>query len=41
MSFKFKNIAAVGALIGAIALAGCDQKAKDPNHIKSGRDRRR
>ncbi len=36
MSFKFKNIAAVGALIGAIALAGCDQKEKDPNHIKVG-----
>ncbi len=26
MSFRFKKIAAVGALIGAIALAGCDQK---------------
>ncbi len=28
MSFRFKKIAAVGALIGAIALAGCDQKRK-------------
>ena len=36
MSFTFKKIAAVGALIGAIALAGCDQKEKDPNHIKVG-----
>lgn len=36
MTFTFKKIAAVGALIGAIALAGCDQKAKDPNHIKVG-----
>ncbi|WP_277976651.1 MetQ/NlpA family lipoprotein [Pantoea endophytica] len=36
MSFTFKKIAAVGALIGVIALAGCDQKAKDPNHIKVG-----
>lgn len=36
MSFTFKKIAAAGALIGAIALAGCDQQAKDPNHIKVG-----
>ncbi|BAN95117.1 lipoprotein, YaeC family [Plautia stali symbiont] len=36
MSFTFKKIAAVGALIGAIALAGCDQKEKDPNDIKVG-----
>ncbi|HBV91771.1 MAG TPA: methionine ABC transporter substrate-binding protein MetQ, partial [Pantoea sp.] len=36
MSFRFKKIAAVGALIGAIALAGCDQKEKDANHIKVG-----
>lgn len=36
MSFNFKTFAAVGALIGTLALAGCDQKAKDPNHIKVG-----
>ena len=36
MSFTFKKLAAVGALIGAVALAGCDQKEKDPNHIKVG-----
>ncbi|WP_380184549.1 MetQ/NlpA family lipoprotein [Kalamiella sp. sgz302252] len=36
MSFNFKTIVAVGALIGSLALAGCDQKAKDPNHIKVG-----
>lgn len=36
MSFTFKKLAAVGALIGAIALTGCDQKEKDPNHIKVG-----
>jgi len=36
MSFNFKTFAAVGALIGTLALVGCDQKAKDPNHIKVG-----
>jgi len=36
MSFNFKTIAAVGALIGTLALVGCDQKTKDPNHIKVG-----
>lgn len=36
MSFNFKIIAAVGALIGTLALVGCDQKTKDPNHIKVG-----
>ena len=36
MSFNLKTFAAVGALIGSLALAGCDQKAKDPNHIKVG-----
>ena len=34
--FNFKTIAAVGALIGSLALVGCDQKEKDPNHIKVG-----
>ncbi|HAI05491.1 MAG TPA: methionine ABC transporter substrate-binding protein MetQ, partial [Pantoea sp.] len=33
MSYSFKKIAAVGAQIGAIAPAGCDQKENDPNHI--------
>lgn len=34
--FNFKTIAAVGALVGSLALVGCDQKEKDPNHIKVG-----
>lgn len=36
MSLKFKSIAAIGALIGTLALAGCGQEEKDPNHIKIG-----
>ena len=36
MAFKFKTIAAVGALIGSLALVGCGQDEKDPNHIKVG-----
>ena len=36
MSFTFKKLAAVGALLGAMALAGCGQEEKDPNHIKIG-----
>ncbi|AGB83706.1 D-methionine-binding lipoprotein metQ precursor [Serratia rubidaea] len=36
MSLKFKSIAAIGALIGSLALAGCGQDEKDPNHIKVG-----
>ena len=36
MSFKFKTFAAVGALLGTLALAGCGQEEKDPNHIKVG-----
>lgn len=36
MSFNFKTLAAVGALMGTLALVGCDQKEKDPNHIKVG-----
>ncbi len=36
MSFTFKKIAAVGTLIAAMALAGCGQEEKDPNHIKVG-----
>ncbi|ANI29857.1 DL-methionine transporter substrate-binding subunit [Yersinia entomophaga] len=36
MSFKLKSIAAVGALIGTLLLAGCGQEEKDTNHIKVG-----
>jgi len=36
MSFKLKSIAVIGALIGTLALAGCGQEEKDPNHIKVG-----
>lgn len=36
MAFKLKTFAAVGALIGSLALAGCGQEEKDPNHIKVG-----
>jgi len=36
MSLKFKSIAAIGAVIGTLALAGCGQEEKDPNHIKIG-----
>jgi len=36
MVFKFKTFAAAGALIGALALVGCGQDEKDPNHIKVG-----
>ncbi|GKX56825.1 lipoprotein [Leminorella grimontii] len=36
MSFKFKTFAAVGALIGSLALAGCGQEEKNPNHVKVG-----
>lgn len=36
MAIKLKSIAAVGALVGALALAGCGQEEKDPNHIKIG-----
>lgn len=36
MSLKFKSIAAIGALIGSLALAGCGQDEKNPNHIKVG-----
>lgn len=28
MSFNFKTFAAVGALIGTLALVGCDQKKR-------------
>ncbi|MGK2889925.1 MAG: MetQ/NlpA family lipoprotein [Candidatus Malihini olakiniferum] len=34
MIIKFKTVAALGALLGA--LAGCGQEEKDPNHIKVG-----
>ncbi|HEI8868350.1 MetQ/NlpA family lipoprotein [Serratia sp. AKBS12] len=36
MSLKLKSIAAIGALIGTLALTGCGQDEKDPNHIKVG-----
>ncbi|WP_038911814.1 MetQ/NlpA family lipoprotein [Dickeya dadantii] len=36
MAIKLKSLAAVGALIGALALAGCGQEQKNPNHIKVG-----
>jgi D-methionine transport system substrate-binding protein len=36
MAFNFKTFAAVGALIGSLALVGCGQDEKDPNHIKVG-----
>ncbi len=37
MTSTFKKIATLGALIGVIALAGCDQKNKeDQHHIKVG-----
>ncbi|ATO34426.1 D-methionine-binding lipoprotein MetQ [Dickeya dianthicola] len=36
MAIKLKSLAAVGALIGALALVGCGQEQKNPNHIKVG-----
>lgn len=36
MSIKFKSIAIVGALLGSLAVVGCGQEEKDPNHIKVG-----
>ncbi|MCV9878564.1 MetQ/NlpA family lipoprotein [Brenneria izbisi] len=36
MAIKLKSIATIGALISALALAGCGQEEKDPNHIKVG-----
>ncbi|AIA72314.1 D-methionine-binding lipoprotein [Pectobacterium atrosepticum SCRI1043] len=36
MAIKLKSIATIGALIGALALAGCGQEEKNPNHIKVG-----
>ncbi len=37
MAFKFKTIVgSYGALIGSLALVGCGQDEKDPNHIKVG-----
>ena len=36
MAFKLKTFAAVGALIGSLALVGCGQDEKDQNHIKVG-----
>ena len=36
MAIKIKTVAALGTLLGALALAGCGQEEKDPNHIKVG-----
>lgn len=36
MTLTFKTLAATGALIGSLILAGCGQEEKDPNHIKVG-----
>ncbi|MBD2813855.1 MetQ/NlpA family lipoprotein [Xenorhabdus sp. Flor] len=36
MSVKLKSIAVIGALLGTLALAGCGQEQRDPNHIKVG-----
>ncbi|ACS84686.1 MetQ/NlpA family lipoprotein [Musicola paradisiaca] len=36
MTIKLKSFAAVGALISVLALAGCGQEQKNPNHIKVG-----
>ncbi|KFX05483.1 DL-methionine transporter substrate-binding subunit [Pectobacterium betavasculorum] len=36
MAIKLKSIATISALIGALALAGCGQEEKNPNHIKVG-----
>ncbi|WP_273830967.1 MetQ/NlpA family lipoprotein [Serratia bockelmannii] len=36
MSLTFKSIATIGVLIGTLALAGCGQDEKNPNHIKVG-----
>ncbi|GLX64452.1 lipoprotein [Proteus vulgaris] len=36
MSLKFKSLAVVSALVGALVLAGCGEKEKDPNHIRVG-----
>ncbi|MBG6242304.1 MAG: MetQ/NlpA family lipoprotein [Candidatus Symbiopectobacterium sp. Dall1.0] len=36
MTITFKTVAALGTLLGVLALAGYGQKEKDPNHIKVG-----
>ena len=36
MVFKLKTIAALSVLVGSLALVGCGQDEKDPNHIKVG-----
>lgn len=41
MSLKFKSIAAIGALIGSLALAGCGQDEKESEPHQGRRDRRR
>lgn len=40
MSLKFKSIAAIGALIGTLALAGCGGMKESKPH-QGRRDRRR
>ncbi|WP_300002007.1 MetQ/NlpA family lipoprotein [uncultured Cedecea sp.] len=36
MAFKLKTLAALSVLVGSLALVGCGQDEKDPNHIKVG-----
>lgn len=36
MTFKLKTLAALSVLVGSLALVGCGQDEKDPNHIKVG-----
>lgn len=36
MAFKLKALAALTVLVGSLALVGCGQDEKDPNHIKVG-----
>ncbi|MBI6548966.1 MetQ/NlpA family lipoprotein [Xenorhabdus lircayensis] len=36
MSVKLKSIAVISALLGTLALTGCGQEPRDPNHIKVG-----
>lgn len=36
MAFKLKAIAALSVLVASLALVGCGQDEKDPNHIKVG-----
>ncbi|CAM3224548.1 D-methionine transport protein (ABC superfamily, peri_bind) [Xenorhabdus nematophila ATCC 19061] len=36
MSVKLKSIAVIGTLLSTLALVGCGQEQRDPNHIKVG-----